>query len=235
MVSAGCNPPRPRLSILNSGKYDVRRTSPYRGARQPLALPQAHSCNANQTAPTRPRIVQRLRTWRRCPMVKRTHEALLVALRAWSNQVNARIAVTASARQCQIAPSGVRRWITLEDLSKSTAFCLERVSRDLLGRSSVRTGARLTYAGALEGGASQGDKRMHAHLIVGGLPPTATLQAAEHAITRRWQASRWGYDDIEVRWLASREDVDRWVNYFLKDITKETLDHWITNVPFRTA
>lgn len=164
-----------------------------------------------------------------------SRSALLAVLRIWSNQVNARIAVTASARQCQVGPSGVRRWITLEDLSKSTAFCLERVSRDLFGRSSVRTGARLTYAGALEGGGGQGDKRMHAHLIVGGLPPTATFQTVEQAIRYRWQTSRWGYDDIDVRWLASPDDVERWVKYFLKDITKETLDRWITNVPFHAA
>jgi hypothetical protein len=73
---------------------------------------------------------------------------------------------------------------------------------------------------------------MHAHLIVGGLPRTAAISTIEQAIAFRWRSSRWGYDDINIQWLASPADVDRWVNYFLKDITKETIDRWITNVPY---
>lgn len=161
-----------------------------------------------------------------------SRSALLEALRLWCNQVKPRIAVTASARQCHFGPSGVRRWITLEDLSKSTASCLERASRDLWSRRSVRAGARLLYAGALEGGEGQDAKRMHAHLIVGGLPPTAAFPTVQEAITHRWRVSRWGYHDIDIQWLASPDDADRWVNYFLKDITTETLDRWITNVPY---
>ena len=165
-------------------------------------------------------------------MLTPSHLGLLDALRAWSKQIEAGIAVTASARQCRIGPSGGRRWITLDDLSRNTAHSLERASRDLWGRRSVRRGVRLLYAGTLEGGERLDDKRMHAHLIVGGLPPTVAFSTIEQAIAFRWQSSRWGYDDINIQWLASPADVDRWVSYFLKDITKETIDRWITNVPY---
>lgn len=165
-------------------------------------------------------------------MMPHSHSRLLAALREWTTRFDAALAITGSARQCRDTPSGGRRWITLEDLSKSTCFCLERASRDLWGRRVVRGGTRLWYAGALEGGEDRHGKRMHAHLIVGGLPPAATFLAIEQSIAFRWRTSRWGYDDIDIRPLASPADVERWTAYVLKDITPATLDRWITNVPF---
>lgn len=165
-------------------------------------------------------------------MTSEPHPRLWAALREWANRLDAKLAITGSARQCRDAPSGGRRWITVEDLSKSTCLCLERASRDLWGRRAVRRGVRLLYAGALEGGEDRHGTRMHAHLILGGLPPNATFPMITQAIASRWRTSRWGYDDIDIQPLASPNDVDRWVDYLLKGITPATLDRWITNVPF---
>lgn len=162
-------------------------------------------------------------------MIYEKDGALFEVLLNWIEQTNATIAFTGSVRQCRMDLSGAKHWATLNDLSKSITFCMERASRDLWGRGEVRKGASLDYAGAMEGGGDSGT-RLHAHLVIGGVPQGVSFNRVEDVLTHRWRTSRWGYFDVDVQRLASADDVRRWARYVLKDITPASFDRWVTNV-----
>jgi hypothetical protein len=165
-------------------------------------------------------------------------ENLKQAISKWSSQVDCQYTFTGSFKQARLFRNTIRSYdyLTLERATTNVAQFIERLSRDILGRSQVRKGRQLEYIGALEGDISSirnGSKRLHVHLAISGVPELINSFDFEENAIKRWQNSNWGYDMTHVTELISDTDKYRWESYILKDINRNGIDHLVTNSPFR--
>lgn len=163
---------------------------------------------------------------------------LRTAFNCWYNQSSPRFAFTGTSKQC-LHPVGAqhpKQWVTSTDLAKNVHFFVERVSRDLLGRSAVRKGHKVGYYGVIEGGerpVRHGGQRFHVHLHFVDVPKHVSLNQFRASAVKRWITSKWGYHDCHIDEFCSLEEGPKWTNYMLKSITNDSTDRLITNKPFQ--
>lgn len=156
----------------------------------------------------------------------------VAAILDWMDQSNATVAFTGSVRQCLEHPSGAREQVTPSAVGKSAKEFNERLSRHLLGRSAVRIGTQLRFACAVEGGGQYSDKRVHAHMMLGGFPEHVSFSTTKAAMEERWASSRWGYRNVDVQPLVSDEDRRRWAIYLVKDLGLDGEERWFFNYAY---
>lgn len=155
----------------------------------------------------------------------------------WSSNFDSQYTFTGTFKQARLVVDTIRNYdqITLERANINVVQFMERLSRDVLGRSQVRKGNKLEYMGALEGSISasmNGRKRLHVHLAISGVPEFMHPINFEKMAIRRWQKSHWGYEKAYVTELENDPDKYRWASYSFKDIQLNGTDYLITNVPY---
>ncbi len=151
----------------------------------------------------------------------------------WVGAVGGSIAFTGSARQCLHYPSGAVQWISDVDLGENVRWVSKYASRAVFSRRGERSGRRLLYAGAIEGG--NDGKRLHVHLTIGGYQTVDEMTATMSAFASRWRRSRWGYENVDVRELRNVDDQQAWKQYSIKHVRMPTINRFITNVPYQAV
>ncbi|MEM8934848.1 MAG: hypothetical protein AAGC77_00390 [Pseudomonadota bacterium] len=118
---------------------------------------------------------------------------------------------------------------------KNVSRFIERSSRDVFGRSGVRKGRKLKFAGFVEGASNAavlGLKRFHVHLCIGGVPFDFNNDDLQEILESRWLASEWGYNEVDIQSLDDLAQKKKWIGYCAKNFNPSETERFLTNVRF---
>jgi hypothetical protein len=139
-------------------------------------------------------------------------------LRSWLSSPDLNVFATVTLRQSRTSDGGDRRWITVEDVSRTAWLLRDRLTKKLLPAGALRKGCGVNFLPFREGNGTE--KRFHLHIVT-SMPTNMSWE--EYRATFFHVSSRldWVYDEIDLRQIGGHghDEPYRVVGYSLKEGT----------------